>query len=244
MATTRLTTWRLAVSVGLVTSALAAEGDVRARQMIHVTKTERVDFAPGGTIHIKGSHGDLNVEGWDRPEVEVTVTRSTTRLYNAKEAEEAKKRLDLIQVKLDHKNASELSIATEFPSRKLSRLNRGKSNLMLEYQIHVPRDSRLMVHHDLGMVMVTGVTGDVDARVGTGDILLMVPQAGGYSIDAESRFGTVESDFGGTASSHKLVGHQMAFAPAAAKHKLTLRVGAGDVHIQELPAVKGYALGK
>src|SRR5579871_2708912 len=36
-------------------------------------KTERVSFEPGGLIRIDGSDGTLNVEGWDRPEVEVTV---------------------------------------------------------------------------------------------------------------------------------------------------------------------------
>jgi hypothetical protein len=41
------------------------------------TSTERVKFAPGGTIRLDNSYGYLTVEGWDEPEVEVTVTKST-----------------------------------------------------------------------------------------------------------------------------------------------------------------------
>src|SRR5215472_16499598 len=37
--------------------------------------TNRVDFSAIGTIRIENSTGELNIEGWDQPAIEVTVTR-------------------------------------------------------------------------------------------------------------------------------------------------------------------------
>jgi hypothetical protein len=233
-----------AAVVGILTAGLGLPATTPAatenagKQQVRVSKTEHVDFAPGGTIRINGSHGDLNVEGWDRPDVEVTVIKSTGRLYSAKETEDARKRLDLIAVTLDHKSASELTISTRFPSRKLTRLNRGRSNLILEYQIHVPRASHLIVRQDMGAVVVTGVAGDVDGKVGSGDIVVMVPAAGSYAIDAKTRFGGVDSDFGGAANREGLIGRQLGFAPSSPQHKIVLRVGFGNINVQALPAAR------
>ncbi len=191
-----------------------------------------MDFAPGGTIRIDNSQGDHNLEGWDKSEVEVTVIRKTRRHYDPKEADEARKRLELFAVTLDHKTASDLTISTALPHRSLKRLNRGRSNLILEYQIHVPRDCHLIVHHGMGAVVVSSVIGDVEARVGTGDIVLVLPGHDGYSIDARSKFGAVESDFGDAATRHNLLSRQLAFAPASPKHKIFLRAGIGSINVK------------
>lgn len=47
------------------------------KQSVEVVTTDRVDFAAGGTIRVEGSAGDLNIEAWDEPRIEITVTRST-----------------------------------------------------------------------------------------------------------------------------------------------------------------------
>ena len=44
--------------------------------------------------------------------------------------------------------------------------------VLIEYEIHVPRDSRLAIHHGTGLVTVEDVTGDIDASAGRGDIML------------------------------------------------------------------------
>jgi hypothetical protein len=230
------TRWMLAVAACLGT-ILGAEPEVGpAQDMVQVTKTEHLDFAPGGTIHIGGpkgeSHGDLNIVGWEKPEVEVTVIKSSKRLYSEKEAGAERKRLDLIALKVDRKSASELEITTSLPHRTLHRFNWGLSDVILEYQIHVPMDSHLVVRHGTGAVLMTNVTGDVDAHVSTGDIVLEVPGADEYSIDARSRFGGVESDFGGTSRHHHMVAHQLGFTPGASKHKIYLRVGIGNINIK------------
>ena len=65
-----------------------------------------------------------------------------------------------------------------------------KSGVTTEYQIHVPRASRLEIHHGGGYVFVADVTGDIEATSRHGDILLMLPGPGPYSIDAKSKFAT------------------------------------------------------
>jgi len=227
--------WQCAAGLCFLAASVALAADNQAKQWIHVTKTDLADFAPGGTIHVNSSHGDLNIEAWDRPEVELTVTKSTVGLYAAKDADEARKRLDLIAVHLERKSAAELTIATNFPARTLKRLCRGKSDIILRYQIHVPRDSQLIIRHDTGTVLVSGVAGDVEARSRTGDIVLVLPGSEGYSIDAKVQFGAIDSDFGGASSRKRMVGHRLAFAPSAPKHKLFLRMGVGSISVETLP---------
>ena len=45
-------------------------------KQFQVTSTETVNFAPGGIVRITGSYGDVTVEGWEQPSVEVTLTKS------------------------------------------------------------------------------------------------------------------------------------------------------------------------
>ena len=40
----------------------------------------------------------------------------------------------------------------------------------VEYDIHVPRNSRLAIHHGTGSVSVNDIAGDIDARVGRGGL--------------------------------------------------------------------------
>ncbi|HEY3840969.1 MAG TPA: hypothetical protein VGL72_30570 [Bryobacteraceae bacterium] len=228
----------LLIAAACSPAAVAAEPETTPpHDQVTITKTDRIDFAPGGTIRVgvpKGSsHGDLNIIAWDKPEVEITVIKSTKRLYTPQELDQARKHLDLIGVKMDSKSPTELAITTSLPPRTLRRLNRGTSDLLLEYQIHVPKNVNLAVHHGTGTVLIAGVTGDIDARVSKGDIMVLVPSADGYSIDARSKLGGVESDFGGPSRTHHFAAHQLGFAPASLKHKLYLRVGIGSINIKE-----------
>ena len=218
-------------------AARESETRVSGEGWIHENQTERFDFAPGGTIRFMGSHGDLNIVGWDRPEVEVTVNKSSKRLYAQKDVDAAKKRLDLITVKAVRKSAGELEVRTAFPSRTLKRLARGKSDLMMEYQIHVPRQSHIVAAQDIGAITISGVAGDMEAHVGKGDIVVVMDGPESYAVDAKSRFGGVASDAGGEGTG-KFGHRQLAFAPAGAKYKLHLRTGIGSITVKQTTAAK------
>ena len=63
-----------------------------------VVTDERVAFAPGGAIEVTGSVDELNIEGWDEPNVEITVTRSTYRKDTPRDQERTKRQLGAIAV--------------------------------------------------------------------------------------------------------------------------------------------------
>jgi hypothetical protein len=71
-----------------------------------------------------------------------------------------------------------------------------KGGVTIEYQIHLPRDSRLVIHHGGAYLLVSNVTGDVEATIGSGDIVLMLKGPDKYSIDAKTKLAKVVSDSG------------------------------------------------
>jgi hypothetical protein len=203
-----------------------------------VTDTERVDFAPGGTIRINSSYGSLTVEGWDQPAVEITVTKSL-RFGGSKSQDQDQPRLESIRVVTNRTSPTELTISTTRASRHGAWPPHFSSTTTngvgADCEIHVPRDSRLAIHHGTGSVFVSGVTSDIEASAGRGDIMLMLPDSGSYSIDAKTRLGNVSSDFEGSALSRYLVGQRFVRSPMTLSHELYLRMGFGGITIKAVP---------
>ena len=106
----------------------------------------------------------------------------------------------------------------------------------VEYELRVPRDSKLVIHHGTGYVSVNNVNGDIEATGGRGDIVLMLPDSGAYAIDAKSKFGTVSSDFDGSAHLQHLIGERYANGGAASARRIYLRMGFGGITVTALPA--------
>ena len=187
-----------AVSLLGVTAPLFAAENT---EQVQATHTERVSLDPGATIRVESSYGNVNVEGWDQREVEITSVKSMPFSYKLKEPDEAKKHLESVQIVTERKSATELLISTVLPARAgffrppLPRKTKG--DVRIDYEIHVPRDSNLVIHHGTGGVFVEDMTEDIEATGGRGDILLMLPGTGLYTFDAKSKFGTVISAFDG-----------------------------------------------
>lgn len=203
------------------------------RQPAQVTTTERVGFAPGGIIRIDHSYGELNVEGWGQPEVEVTVIKSMPYDYKPKRRGTAAESLGGVRIVTQRKSDTELVIST----------SKSTGGVRVEYEIHVPRNSGLAIHHGTGSVSVHGVAGDIEAIAGRGDIMLWLPP-GSYSIDAKTKLGNVSSELEGAAVSQYLVGQRFTrVSPLTPSHRLYLRMGFGGITIRgilpesEAPAV-------
>ena len=226
----------LAFPLGLLLITLPSRGEGAIQPPPGKTSTEHVDFAPGGTIHINGSYGDLNVEAWDRPEVEVTVIKTLPFASKPKPPEQSTAKLDQVRIVTEDKTPTELTILTELPSRPAwippftSHTTHG---VMAEYEIHVPRDSRLVIQHGTGTVSVNGVSGDIDARVGRGDILLWLPP-GSYALDARTKFGIVSSDLDGAAHNKYLIGESFTQLNPPPAHRLHLRMGFGGITLKKI----------
>ena len=205
-------------------------------QSVQVTKTDTVDFAPGGTIRVSGSMGQLDVEGWDRPQVEITVAKSTYRGGSVKDREGGTKELDLFRVTAEKKGAGELVISTFYPSRTLTHLFRGKTDVNLEYHIKVPRDSHLVIRHESGDVRLYDLTGEIDASSAEGDMVVLLPESGKYAIDAKCAVGGVYSDFAGNHRTPWAVGERFVEATPAPASRVYLRVGLGGIQILKMSA--------
>jgi hypothetical protein len=174
------------------------------------------------------------VEGWDRPEVEITVVKSTWRGAAAKEIEEGTRALNRFRVVAEKKSATELVIATSYPSRSITRPLRDKTDVDLEYHIKVPRDSHLVIRHDYGDVRIEDLSGEIDATSHEGDMLVLLPGSGHYSIDAKCGIGGVYSDFAGNHRTPYAVGEKFAEQAASPASRVTLRVGMGGIQVLKM----------
>jgi hypothetical protein len=189
--------------------------------------------AASGTIQVNNSYGEVNGEGWDRPDVEVTVTRSAFQRDNPQAREAAQRYLNHIKVNMTKAANGDLLISISFPSRnRVIRWFRGWGDFTLEYRIQAPRRSRLVIRQGKGDVVITDVAGDIDARAHLGDIVLQVPQSGAYQLDARCSLGSVYSDLPGTSHYALAFGHSLTNRAAAA-HRLFLRVGVGGISVQQ-----------
>jgi hypothetical protein len=249
--------------------SFAADG---SSAQVEITTTEHASFAAGGVIRVLNSFGSVTVEGWDRPEIEITVTKRLERYYEPGQREQALSALEKVHVVSERRSEGEFQISTTLPSRRFTRLLSGKGGLMrgtgaaldkltgtvrhplggkggleLEYLIHMPRDLRVVIRHGNGMVLVSDMTGDVEATSTGGDILLMLPAAGTYSIDARSKLGAVASDFEGQGHRQHLVGSGFRNGVTAPARRIYLRTRVGGIAIKAVPVeadeVKGGLVG-
>jgi hypothetical protein len=208
-------------------------------QNLRVTKTERIDFPAGGVLHMKHSIGEVKIEGWDEPAMELTTTKSPPLRYDSHWNERAYHQRELEETRVAaERQENEIVITTTLPHRRSfpppSPL-RGSPGIEMDYRIRVPRDARLIIEHEEGEVHVENLTGDIRVTTIRGEIALRLPQEGQYAIDAKSDFGNVISDFPGRERRRLwLFGHRFVPDESVTGPKLYLRSGVGDVIIQKI----------
>ena len=177
---------------------------------------QTVALPPGAAVHVKNLNGDVAIEGWDRPDVELAAPKGAP-----------------VSIAAQGNEVLIASTAREHGSHQ-------------DYSIRMPRDARLVVEHRDGEVDVAEVTGDVRATVCRGEIVLRLPASGQYGIDARSKWGEIVSDFpapAGASSRRRpwLIGHRLEKAAGAGAHQLYLRAGFGDILVLKIlqPAAAG-----
>jgi hypothetical protein len=227
------------LSVVFGVSCLLFAGE-EARQKVQVVHTEHADFPAGGLLTLKNSMGELTVEGWDRPDVEITTIKTTKALYAAQERERVSRELDKVRVSVERQGEG-LVITTDSGRRRglpLASLWRD-TDLDLEYHIRAPVNAKLAVDHGTGEVYVDNLASDIHVTVRNGGITLLLPREGGYNIDAKSRFGVVTAGFPGSDKRRPwLLGHQLVQGTAASP-TLFLRAGLGDITILRMQQPAG-----
>lgn len=204
-----------------------------SKQALNATATQRFNVSAAGVIHLENSFGEVDIDGWDRAEVEMTVDRSAERLADAKDRAEAERRLDSVQIAAKQ-NGNDVEISTIYPARNLflHPLSR-RSDVEIHYRIHAPRASKVIIDHNNGGVNVFDIRGDVHATVINGQITLTL---GGdqYAIDAWSKIGDVYSDFKGSGQRRRVLGEEFTAKDAMPEANLYLRTRLGDIMILKM----------
>jgi len=219
----------LGVVLGMSCLLLA---DDEIPQKVEATHTERVNFPSGGRLQLKNSIGELFVEGWDQPDVEITTIKSTRDAYLSRDRDKESRALDQVRISTAAQG-SDLVITTEFPRRRnwLTFWRRQPADYFnLEYRIKVPMNARLEVDQVAGEVHVDNLTADIRAIDRDGLIALNLPPDGQYEIDAKSKLGDVISDFPGHKGRSHWFGHGFVQGTKA-PHNLYLRIRFGDIII-------------
>ncbi|MBK5293969.1 MAG: hypothetical protein JJE04_20125 [Acidobacteriia bacterium] len=200
------------------------------RSRVEVTTSETIAFSPGGAIRIDDSFGKLHVEGWDRDEVELKVTRRTHRRYEMEDEWKARQNLQRITVEAT-RWSRDLHIVTRFPNPSVFHPLGGRSNLDMDYRLMVPRKANLHIRHSIGEVEVRGVSGELNVTNKVGEVALRLPDTGEYNIRAQAKIGDVNADFHGRSRRSHLIGAVFDMPNRHGGTRVYAYVGIGEVRI-------------
>jgi hypothetical protein len=220
----------LVITILLALPLLADDPNKAPLSAMH---TDRFNVASAGAIRIKNSFGEVDIDGWDRPEVEVTIVRSSEHLYGAKDRAEAQRSLESAQIKAEQ-DGNDVIISTAYlPWNGAQGLSR-RSGIGISYRIKAPRSSKLIVAHNSGGVNISDISGDIHATVINGQITLSLAAAGQYAIDSQCKIGDVYSDFEGHYHRRHLLGKEFVLQSPTPATNLYLRARYGDIMILKL----------
>jgi hypothetical protein len=209
----------------VIALALPLLADDVSKERLSAAHTERFNLPAAGTIRLENSIGDVDIEGWERPEVEVTVERWIEPLFDPKDRAEAQRSW----VKQD---GNDVVISTAYlPGKGVHPLSR---RIGISYRIRAPRASKLIVNHNSGGVNVSDISGDIHATVVSGQITVGLAAGGQYAIDSQCKIGDVYSDFEGHYQRKHLLGKEFGRQSNGPSTNLFLRVRFGDIVILKM----------
>jgi hypothetical protein len=157
-------------------------------------------------------------------------TRNLGQECQSRDHVRVRQRGERVRVVTERKSPAELTISTMHPGSK------NTDAVIIKYEIHVPRESKLTIHRATGSVFVIGLTSNIEVECSRGDIQLMLRDSSAYSIDAASKLDTVISDFEGTTKLRRYrLGERYATANTQSPPGIYLRMGFGGITIKAVP---------
>lgn len=147
--------------LGSPAGALAASG------------TFQKDIAIDGTavVHVSNDSGSVTVRGADVDKVTIHARIKIKANMAADDSMRAQKIIKSIKRNPPIKVEGNRIEITKIERRAYQK------NASISYDIQVPRDSNIEVHSVSGNVVVSGVTGDVDAKSDSGEVTLADSQS-------------------------------------------------------------------
>ncbi len=178
-----------------------------------------------GTLYVETRIGDVKVEGWDKPDVEIEAEK----VVQAGSEARARRLFDQIKIQLTE-NGEEVFLRTLYPPRRPWRLFRGATKLSANLRIRMPYEAKLTLKCVDGDVRVRGIVGNQRIRVSYGDVEVSVPSVDRlHSLDARSFLGYVQSDLHGENSAGW--GRRVSFFNTDGQQDIHVRVRMGGVYV-------------
>ena len=146
-----------------------------------------------GLLTIDTRVGDIHIEGWDEPQLEIEAEK----VVHASSNEAAKPLYERLTVVLEGKD-KQVQLRTLYPPRKLWRPFRGEARLSVNYHIKMPFDANLALKCVDGDVWIRGMVGKQVILVNYGDVEINIPSLDLLrSLRAHAWLGYVQSDLQG-----------------------------------------------
>ncbi len=178
-----------------------------------------------GTLTIDTRMGNVQVDGWDEPRLEIDAEK-VVEAGNEKKAEPL---YDQVQVVLTGQDKQVL-LRTLYPARRLWRPFRDESKLSVNFRIHMPFDANITLKCVDGDVRVSGLVGKQEISVNYGDVEINVPSVYRLrSLSARSILGYVQSDLHGENSAGW--GRKIMFWNSQGDQDIKVRVRMGGVYV-------------
>jgi hypothetical protein len=218
--------------------AARAQRAAAAKEKVEVMMSDKIEFAEGGTINFRGTWGEVKVEGWDKPFVEITLKKTTNKMYAARGEAKAAKALEKFGYTVEKDSPVSITLKSFQPSSNLlTRPFGGKSQVKLAYTIRVPRRSNLNIDHSMGVVAVNNVSGDLEVKNRVGEVSLTLPAGEKFAVDARSKVGDVSSSarfrFMGDNGREHVVGQKLVNRQdEKAAHRVFVRVQVGAITVR------------
>jgi hypothetical protein len=178
-----------------------------------------------GTLTVDTRMGDLRIEGWDEPRLEIEAEKVVRASSEAK----AKPLYDQIEIELEGGD-KDVRLRTLYPPRRPWRLFRGATKLSVNYRVRMPYDANLILKCVDGDVRISGIVGRQHVRVSYGDVEITVPSVYRLrSLDARAWLGYVQSDLHG--EDRAGFGPKISFWNPSGDQDIRVRVRMGGVYV-------------
>ena len=178
-----------------------------------------------GTLTINARMGDIYVDGWDEPRLEIEAEK----VVEAKDVKRAQPLYDRVRVVLEGQD-KQVVLRTVYPARRLWRPFRGESKLSVNFRIHMPFDANLTMKCVDGDVRTSGLIGTQQISVNYGDVEVNVPSLYRLrSLNARTILGYVQSDLHGEDSAGW--GRRIMFWNSDGDQDIKVRVRMGGVYV-------------
>ena len=183
-----------------------------------------------GTLTLDTRTGDIFIEGWDEPRLEVEAEK----VVRANSATKAEPLYDNVRIELEGQDKA-VRLHTVYPPRKLWRPFRDESKLSVNLRIKMPFEANLKVHCVDGDVRIRGITGHEVLLVNYGDVEIDVPDVYHLrSLTAHAWVGYVQTDLHSTGDQDSAGLHpRLSFWNSMGSQDIIVKVRMGGVWVYD-----------